>query len=108
MITLSEFKRVDLRVGEVIEAVPIIGTNRLLKVDVDIGGERRTLVAGVAHQYTPTQLHGMKVIVVTNLEPAKIRGIISQGMMLGANCHVDQEIALLTVSRDVPNGTPVE
>ncbi len=108
MITLSEFKRVDLRVGEIIEAVPIIGTNRLLKVDVDVGGERRTLVAGVAHQYTPTQLHGMKVIVVTNLEPAKIRGIISQGMMLGANCHTDQEIALLTVSRDVPNGTPVE
>ncbi len=108
MITLSEFKRVDLRVGEVIEAVPIIGTNRLLKVDVDVGGERRTLVAGVAHQYTPTQLHGMKVIVVTNLEPAKIRGIISQGMMLGANCHTDQEIALLTVSRDVPNGTQVE
>ncbi len=108
MITLSEFKRTDLRVGEIIEAAPISGTNRLLKVEVDIGGERRTLVAGVAQQYTPTQLLGMKVIVAANLEPAKIRGIVSQGMMLGANCHTNQEIALLTVSRNVPNGTPVE
>ncbi len=108
MITLAEFKKIDLRVGEVIEAVPISGTDRLLEVDVDIGGERRTLVAGVAHQYTPAQLRGMKVIVATNLEPAKIRGIISEGMMLGANCHNELGIALLTVSRDVANGTSVE
>lgn len=108
MIRLSEFKRADLRVGEITEAEPITGTQRLLKVQVDLGREQRTLVAGVAHQYAPTQLVGMKVIVVTNLEPATIRGVVSQGMMLGANCHSGEEIALLTVSRDVPNGTPVE
>ena len=108
MISLSEFKRIDLRVGEIVAAEPIPGVRRLLKVEVDLDQERRTLVAGVAHQYTPSQLLGMKVIVVANLEPATIRGVTSQGMMLGANCHNGQEIALLTVSRDVPNGTPVE
>ncbi len=108
MISLPEFRRADLRVGEITEAEPIIGTQRLLKVQVDLGQEQRTLVAGVARQYAPAQLVGMKVIVVTNIEPATIRGVISQGMMLGANCHSGEEIALLTVSRDVPNGTPVE
>jgi methionyl-tRNA synthetase len=108
MINISEFKRIDLRVGEVVAAEPIPGTSRLLKVDVDIGESRRTLVAGVRHQYEPSQLLGMKVIVVSNLEPATIRGITSQGMMLGANCGSGQEMAFLTVNRNVPNGTPVE
>ncbi len=108
MISLSEFKRADLRVGEITEAEPIVGTQRLLKVQVDLGQEQRSLVAGVAHQYAPAQLVGMKVIVVTNIEPATIRGVVSQGMLLGANCHSGEEIALLTVSRDMPNGTPVE
>lgn len=108
MISLPEFKRIDLRVGEIVAAEPITGARKLLKVAVDLGEEQRTLVAGVAHQYTPAQLIGTKVIVVTNLEPATIRGIVSQGMMLGANCHSSDAIALLTVSRDVPNGTPVE
>jgi methionyl-tRNA synthetase len=108
MISLAEFKRIDLRVGEIVAAEPITGAHRLLKVEVDLGQERRVLVAGVAHQYAPTQLLGMKVIVVANLEPATIRGVPSQGMMLGANCHTGQAIALLTVSGDVANGTPVE
>ncbi len=108
MVSLSEFKRLDLRVGEIVSAERMEGTARLMKVEVELGQERRTLVAGVAQQYEPDQLLGMKVIVVANLEPASIRGVTSQGMMLGANCHNGQEIALLTVSRDVPIGTPVE
>ena len=108
MINISEFKRLDLRVGEIVAAEPITGSQRLLKVEVDLGQERRTLVAGVAHQFAPPQLLGMKVVIVANLEPATIRGVTSQGMMLGANCHSGQQIALVTVSNDVPNGTPVE
>jgi methionyl-tRNA synthetase len=108
MIGLDEFRRLDLRVGEIVTAEPIAGARRLMKVGVDLGQEQRTLVAGVAHQYEPAQLIGMKVIVLTNLEPATIRGVPSQGMLLGANCHSGQEIALLTVSRDVPIGTPIE
>ncbi len=108
MISLSDFKRIDLRIGEIVTAEPITGTDRLLKVQVDLGPEQRTLVAGLATSYTPHQLIGLKVIVVANLEPAVIRGVLSQGMLLGAGCSDGQAIALLTVTKQVANGTPVE
>lgn len=108
MISLQEFKRLDLRVGQIHAVEPIPGAKRLLKVEVDLGQTQRTLVAGLAGYYTPEQLVGLKVIVVANLEPAAIRGILSQGMMLGAGCSQGEDIALLTVNKDVPNGTPVE
>ncbi len=108
MINLQDFKRLDLRVGQICEAEPIAGARRLLKVQVDLGQEQRTLVAGLAAYYTPEQLIGLKVIVVANLEPATIRGVLSQGMMLGAGCSGGQDVALLTVHKDVPNGTAVE
>ncbi len=108
MISIQDFRRLDLRVGQIRRAEPITGAHRLLKVQVDLGPEQRTLVAGLAAHYTPEQLIGLKVIVVTNLEPATIRGVVSQGMMLGAGCSDGHDIALLTISKDVPNGTPVE
>ncbi len=108
MISVEEFRRLDLRIGEIVAVTPVPKTDRLMAVDVDLGGERRTLVAGVAHQYAPEDLLGLKVVVAVNLQPARIRGIVSQGMLLGANCHSDETIALLTISRNVPNGTPVE
>lgn len=108
MISLQDFKRLDLRVGQIREAEPIPGARRLLKVQVDLGQEQRTLVAGLATYYTPEQLIGLKVIVVANLEPATICGVLSQGMMLGAGCSGGQDVALLTIHKDAPNGTPVE
>ena len=108
MISIQEFKRLDLRVGQIRTAEAIPGTHRLLKVQVDLGQEQRTLVAGLAAFYTPQQLVGLKVVVVTNLEPATIRGVPSQGMMLGAGCSDGEDVALLTINKDVPNGTPVE
>lgn len=108
MISVEEFRRIDLRIGEIVAAAPVPKTDRLMAVEVDLGGERRTLVAAIAHQYAPADLLGLKVVVAANLRPARIRGTVSQGMLLGANCHGDERIALLTVSGDVPNGTPVE
>ena len=108
MINVQDFKRLDLRVGQISAAEPIPGAHRLLKVQVDLGQEQRSLVAGLAAYYTPQQLIGLKVIVVANLEPATIRGVLSQGMMLGAGCSDGKEVALLTVNKDVPSGTPVE
>ncbi len=105
---MQDFKRLDLRVGQICEAEPIPGARRLLKVQVDLGREQRTLVAGLAAYYKPQQLIGLKVIVVANMEPAIIRGVLSQGMMLGAGCSDGQDIALLTTNKDVSNGTPVE
>lgn len=108
MINLSDFQHLDLRVGEIVAAEPTPGTEHLLNVQVDLGSERRTLVAGLANYYTPHQLIGLQVIMVANLEPTTIRGVVSQGMMLGAGCSDGQDLALLTVNKPVTNGTPVE
>ncbi len=108
MINLQDFKRLDLRVGQIRAAEAIPGSHSLFKLQVDLGQEQRSLVAGLAAYYAPQQLVGLQVIVVANLEPATIRGVLSQGMMLGAGCSDGRDVALLTVNKDVPNGTPVE
>ena len=76
-ITLEEFKRVDLRVGEVVSCERVEGTDRLLKLTVDLGNETRQLVAGIAAHYEPRHLIGVQIVVVCNLKPAVIRGIES-------------------------------
>lgn len=107
MISVEEFRKVALRVGEITDAEPVSGTSRLLKLTVDLGDEARILVGGLAQSYTPEELVGLRVIVATNLEPARICGIESQGMILGVGCENPTEVALLTVSRPVPNGAAV-
>lgn len=81
-ITIDDFKRVELRVGLVKAAEKVPGADKLLKLEVDIGTETRTLVAGIAKSYTPEELVGKSVVVVVNLKPAKLRGIESRGMLL--------------------------
>ena len=83
-ITIDEFKRLDLRVAEVAAAEPVPKSKKLLKLTVRLGDETRTLVAGIAEHYRPEALVGRKVVVVANLEPAKLRGVESQGMVLAA------------------------
>ena len=108
MITLEDFRKVDLRVAQVISAEKVEKTAKLLKVTVEIGSEQRTLIAGLGAQYQPEELIGLKVIVVVNLEPAIIRGVESNGMMLGVGCNDRENIALLTINRDMPSGARVE
>lgn len=107
MISLDEFGRIELRVGEIVVAEPIPGSDRLLKLTVDLGVERRTLVGGLAQSYAPAELQGLKVVVAANLAPARIRGVESQGMLLGVGCEEAKAVALLTVNRPVPNGALV-
>ncbi len=107
MISLDEFKRIELRIGEILAAEPLPGSDRLLKLTVDVGGERRTLVGGLAQSYAPEELQGLQVVVVANLPPARIRGVESQGMLLGVGCEEAKAVALLTVNRRVANGAPV-
>ncbi len=107
MISLDEFRRLDLRIGDIVSAEAIPGSARLLRVEVDLGGERRTLVAGLAKHYQPESLLGLKVVVLANLTPAVIHGVESQGMLLGAGC-AGTAPALLTVNQPVPKGTPVQ
>lgn len=106
IIDLGEFKRLDLRVGKVTSADTIPGSRRLLKIEVDLGQEKRTLVAGLVGAYVPEQLVGRKVVVLANLAPAVIHGVRSEGMMLGVGCG-GNEVALLTVDRDIGNGSRI-
>jgi methionyl-tRNA synthetase len=101
-IGIEEFAKIDLRVATIVKADAVPKAKKLLKLEVDIG-ERRTIVAGIAEHFTPAQLVGRKVVVVANLKPAKLMGIVSQGMLLAAtgqgNC------ALATVEGQVEPGT---
>ncbi len=105
-ITIDEFKKVDLRVAEVLEARPVAGADKLLELRVKIGDETRTLAAGIAQQYAPASLVGRKIIIVANLQVRRVRGVESQGMLLAAS--VDGRPVLLSVDADVPSGAPVQ
>jgi methionyl-tRNA synthetase len=104
-ISYKDFQRMDLRVAEVLRAQRVEGADKLLQLQVDLGDETRTIVAGIAQQYTPEELVGRRIVVVANLEPANIRGIESKGMLLAAGEEVP--LALLTLDRDAPPGTIV-
>jgi len=84
-IDISEFAKLDLRVVEVLEAEKVAKADKLLKLTVALGPERRTIVAGIAAHYRPEELVGKFIVVVANLKPAKIRGVESQGMVLAAS-----------------------
>lgn len=107
LISFDDFTRVDLRVAEILEAEKIEGSNKLMKLQVDLGTEKRQLVAGIAKSYDPDEVVGQKIIIVANLQPAKIFGVESNGMILAAS-NDEGEMSLTTVSRDIKNGSKVK
>ena len=106
MITIEDFFKTELKVAKITAAEPIPNSHKLLKMSVDLGDETRVLVAGIAKDYTAEELLGRQVVVVTNLQPAKLMGVESQGMVLAAS--VDGKPVLLTPDRAVPDGSPVK
>ncbi len=106
IIKFSEFETLDLRIAEIKNAEKIEGTDKLIKLLVDTGGDMRHLVAGIGDVYNPEELIGKKIVVLLNLEPKKIRGVESRGMLLAAD-H-DGKPVLLTVDSDVPPGCMVK
>ena len=106
IITIDDFAKVQLRVGRVFEAEPLEGSDKLLKLQVHIGEEKRQIVAGIRANYTPEDLIGRQVVVVYNLKPAKLRGTESQGMLLAATDENGGAI-LLQPDREAPEGTQV-
>ncbi|XQY91959.1 methionine--tRNA ligase [Metabacillus sp. HB246100] len=105
-ITLDDFMKVDLRVAEVIHAEPVKKADRLLKLQLDLGYEKRQVVSGIAKHYKPEDLIGKKVICIVNLKPVKLRGELSQGMILaGSN---DDVLSVATVDPSLPNGSKVK
>jgi len=83
-ITYEEFDKIDLRVAEILEAAPVPGAKKLLKMKIDMG-EQRQIVAGIAQYYKPEELVGKKIVVVCNLKPTKLMGVDSNGMLLATD-----------------------
>jgi len=104
-ITYEEFKRLDIRVGIIVSAESIKGKSKVMKAIVDIGNEKRELIVGGAEYYKPEDMIGRKVIVLANLEPKKIAGVVSHGMLLAAD--VNGKPYWLTVDDNVPIGSRV-
>ncbi len=105
-ISIDDFMKVDLRVAQVIEAEAIPKADKLLKLQLDLGYEQRQVVSGIAKFYKPEDLVGRKVICVTNLKPVKLRGELSQGMILAGS--EDGQLSLATVDQSLPNGSRVK
>ena len=104
-VTIDQFMEIDLRVAEVRAAERVPKSKKLMKMTVFTGDEERTIVAGIATKYTPEELVGRKIVMVANLQPAKLMGIESNGMILAAS--LDGEPSLLSVDAGVPAGTKV-
>lgn len=102
-VTIEDFGKIHLRVVRVLSAEKVEGTEKLMRLKVDLGNEQREIVSGIAKHYTTEQLVGMNVVMVVNLKPAKIRGIVSHGMILAAS----NDEALQVVSTDMPVGSQV-
>jgi methionyl-tRNA synthetase len=89
-ITIEDFEKIDLRVAKVIECEPVKKANKLLKLKVDLGGEERQVISGIAKYYKPEELVGKYIVLVANLKPVKLRGELSQGMILAASDEKDK------------------
>ncbi len=106
-VKFEDFAKLDLRVGRVISAERVPNSRKLLKLIVDIGGEERQILAGIAKWYKPEELVGKLVIVIANLEPKRMAGLVSQGMVLAAPCGNDEKPVLLTVEEETRVGARV-
>lgn len=104
MINYDQFKNVELKVAKVLSAERVEGSEKLLKLQVDLGAEQRQIVAGVGTHYQPEQMVGREIIIVANLEPRMLMGLESQGMLLAAS---GDGPVLLRPDTDVPPGTEI-
>jgi methionyl-tRNA synthetase len=107
MLTIDEFQRLELRVATILSAEPHPNADRLLVLKIDLGNEQRQLVAGIRAHYAPETLVGKQIVVVANIEPATLRGVESQGMILAAS-DTDGRLAIVIPETPVANGATVK
>ncbi|WP_100332724.1 methionine--tRNA ligase [Bacillus xiapuensis] len=105
-ITIDDFMKIDLRAATVVKAEPVKKADKLLKLQLDLGFEKRQVVSGIAEYYKPEELVGRKVVVVVNLKPVKLRGELSQGMILAGK--KDGVMSLASVDEHLPNGAKIK
>jgi methionyl-tRNA synthetase len=105
LITINDFAKVQLKIGKIFEAVRVEGSDKLIKLQVDTG-ENRQIVAGIGKSYAPEELDGKSIVVVTNLKPAKLMGVESQGMLLAAT-DSSGELSILVPEKEVKQGAQI-
>ncbi len=107
-VAYADFAKLDLRVAKILNAERVEGADQLLKLTISLGewGER-TIAAGIAQYYSPEELLGKKIAVVANLAPKKLRGIESNGMLLAASTQNDEQLCILVLDRDLPEGSRI-
>ena len=104
-LTLEEFKKIELRTARVLDVQEIPGADRLWKLLIDVGSEKKEIVAGIKQHYTREGLLGRTLVVVNNLTPSVIRGVESKGMLLAAKSEA--QFSLLMLDKDLPPGSPI-
>ncbi|MEK6926036.1 MAG: methionine--tRNA ligase subunit beta [Nanoarchaeota archaeon] len=107
IVSYEEWQKLDLRVGEIINVEDIEGADKLYKLTVDVGNEKRVICAGIKEHYTKKALKGKKIIVFVNLAPRKMKGIESQGMLLAAVSEDHSKVLLINSKTDVNVGEKV-
>lgn len=107
MITYDDFKKIELRVAKILEAEKVEGSDKLVKLQIDIGSEKRQIVAGIAQYYQPENLVGREIIIVANLEPRTLRGVESNGMLLAASNEENGPV-LLMPEKEIAPGSEVK
>ncbi|MEY7999387.1 methionine--tRNA ligase [Clostridium sp. Mt-5] len=106
-ITIDDFEKLDLKVAKVLQCEPIKGSNKLLKFQLDLGEEKRQVISGIAKYYKPEELVGKYVVIVANLKPIKLKGEISQGMILSAASEDNSKLFTVSVSGELPTGSTI-
>ena len=106
MISLEDFQKLDLRVGKILKAERVEGSEKLLKLEIDLGSATRQIIAGIGKFYEPEKLVGREIPIVANLEPRTLMGLESQGMLLAADKA--GEPVLLSPDQEVPSGSIIK
>ena len=106
MITYDDFAKIELRIAKITSVEPVEGSEKLLKIRIDLGSEQRQILSGIAKWYTPEQLIGRSVVVVSNLEPRMMMGMESNGMLLAASD--ENGPVILLPEHEVPPGTGIK
>lgn len=106
-ISFKDWEKLDLRIAKILKVEPHPNADKLYLIDIDLGDEKRTLVAGLKQYYKPEELEGKQVVVFTNLEPATIRGIKSEGMVLAAVNKDKSKVNLLIPDKKIKEGSKI-
>jgi len=107
IVSFEHWSKLDLRVGKIIEIEDVEGADKLYKLTIDLGSEKRTVCAGLKPYYPRKKLEGRKIILFTNLAPRKLRGIESQGMLLAAVNEDETKVSLIEPDSDIEVGSRV-